>query len=128
MPSLGLSIKSDQKLNGVAPLLVLSVKSSCWNGSHLELGNCGLSHSCERRASEPSPYLDEVHGSRRQHVLQMRFGRTDIAASAAGAEPGRPPKLLPRCRRAVGTLLRRQAAPRAGEPPPASHVPRVAIA
>jgi hypothetical protein len=40
-----------------------------------------LPGSCERRASEPSPSSDEVHGSRRQHVLKMRFGQPDVAGT-----------------------------------------------
>jgi hypothetical protein len=42
-------------ISGLAPKQILLANSSCWEGSHHELGECGLPGSCERRAREPSP-------------------------------------------------------------------------
>jgi hypothetical protein len=82
----GLPVGGDEPL-GLASKKILLANSSCWDGSHHELGECGLPRSCERRAREPSPSSDEVHGSRRQHGLKVRFGETDIAGAPQMQDP-----------------------------------------
>ncbi|KLK89933.1 hypothetical protein AA309_28655 [Microvirga vignae] len=52
-----------------------------------ELGECGLTGLRERCATNPSANADEVHGSHRQHVLQMRFGETDVAGAPQMQDP-----------------------------------------
>jgi hypothetical protein len=79
---------------GLAPKKILLANSSCWDGSHHELGECGLPGSCERRAREPSPKPNEVHGGRRQHVLKMRLGETDIAGAPQMHDPD-PAEIVP---------------------------------
>ncbi len=70
-----------QRVCGLASERILLANSSRWDGSHHELGECGLPGSCERRAREPGTKPDEVHGSRCQHVLKMRLGETDVAGA-----------------------------------------------
>jgi hypothetical protein len=41
--------------DGLASEQILLANSLCWDGSHHELGECGLTRSCERRTAEPSP-------------------------------------------------------------------------
>jgi hypothetical protein len=82
---------------GLAPLLIRLANSSRWGGSHHELGECGLTRARKWCASEPSTKPNKIHGGRRQHVLQVSFGKSDVARApqVQSPDPGRDRSLDP---------------------------------
>jgi hypothetical protein len=67
-------------------ILLANALSVAWKRH--QLGECRLPRSCERRSSEPGTEPNEVHGCRRQHMLQMDLGQSDIpgAPQVEGAD------------------------------------------
>ncbi len=70
-------------------ILLANASCTCWKCHEGDKG--GLTRSCERCAREPSTKPNEVHGGSRQHMLEMRLGKPDVARASQvqSSDPGR---------------------------------------